>query len=128
MVNDSISLGRTQRVDVFGADGRRRRIVDHPLNSPLVGVADPVAVVRASDLTVQAGDTAIAIYGGRAGGSCRIATAEIERVGDGALRLADWRIEPGFARDPAVLEGRTVHRIVKAAKPTEQGPRRSLLN
>jgi hypothetical protein len=58
------------------------------------------------------GEKAIAIYAGRTGRSYGIATAETERHSDGALRLAEWRIEPGFARDPAAVEGRTVHYVV----------------
>ncbi|MFI5002200.1 MAG: hypothetical protein ACHQK9_20145 [Reyranellales bacterium] len=113
--NDSINLCREQRVDVFGADGKRRLIVDHPLNSPLVGIPDQAVMVRASDFTAQSGDTTVAIYAARAGGSSRIATAETKTCDLGSLRLTGWRIEPGFVHNPASLEGRTVHRVVKSA-------------
>ncbi len=112
--NDSISLGREQRVDVFSADGKRRIIVDHPLNSPLVGCPDQTIVARASDFTVQLGDKTIAIYAARAGSSFRIATAGTAGRSGGSLRLKDWQIEPGFVHDCSSLEGRAVHRVVKA--------------
>jgi hypothetical protein len=112
--NDSICLNREQRVDVFRADGVRRTIVDHPLNSPLVGIPDRAVMVRASDFTVETGDKTIAIYAARAGGCCRIATAETVPGGDGTLHLTEWRIEAGFAHDPTPVEGRTVHRVVKS--------------
>lgn len=112
--NDSISLCREQRVDVFGVDGVRRTIVDHPLNSPLVGIPDRAIMVRASEFTVEPGDETVAIYTARGGGTCRIATATTTRGGGGSLRLTDWQIEPGFENDPALVEGRTVHRLVKS--------------
>ena len=112
--SDSISLCREQRVDVFGNDGRRRLIVDHPLNSPLVGVADHTAVVRASDLTLQPGDKTIVIYAAKAGGSHRVATAAAAKGSGGSVRLTDWRVEQGFEHDLAAMAGRTVHRVIKS--------------
>ncbi len=113
--SDSIILCREQRVDVFCADGTRRVIVDHPLNSPLVGIPVQTAMVRATDFTAEPGDKTIAIYAGKAGGSCRIATAETTSGSKGSLCLTDWRVEPGFEHEPAARDGRTVHRVVRSS-------------
>ncbi len=112
--HDSISLCREQRVDVFGADGRKFMIVDHPLNSPLVGIPAQVAVVREADFCLQPGNKTIAVYTAKAGGSLRIATASAMSRRGGSLSLTDWLVETGFAHEPTAAEGCTAHRVVKS--------------
>ena len=112
--NDSVSLCREQRADVFTVNGIRSMIVDHPLNSPLIGTPAEVVVVRASEFTLQPGDKTIAIYTARAGGSRRVATADTANSPTERLHLIEWRIEPGFEHEPTDVEGCTIHRIVKS--------------
>ena len=109
--NDGITLGRDQRVDVCCHAGQVRRIVDHPLNGPLMGMGT-AELARASELTLRLGERSLAVYGARAGRPFRAATARIVETADGTLGLAQWRIEPGFSHESEWAEGRVTHRIV----------------
>ncbi len=108
--NDGVTLGRDQRADVCCHAGRVSRIVDHPLNGPLMGMG-PVELLRAAELTLRPGERSVAVYSARAGRPCRAATARIVETADGTLSLAQWHIEPGFTHESEWSQGRVTHRI-----------------
>lgn len=111
---DVFSLGRSQRADVFCASGTLRRIADHPLNAPLIGICSAAKVERSTEVAAEDGDRTVVIYVARAGREQRAACATVRRRADGAVLLADWRVEAGFAHRAESVEGTRVHTIVTA--------------
>ena len=110
--HDSISLCRDQHVQLYGGDGALRMIVDHPSNSPLIGICTGARLVRAADVAVQDGDGTVAVYCGRAGAARRIATAATVHCKNGSIGLTDWRMEPGFEHACDSAGDAAVHRIM----------------
>lgn len=117
--NDSIGLCREQHAELYTSDGVLRLIVDHPSNGRLIGTCAQACLVRAADLTVETGDGTAVVYVARGGSAQRIATATAVRRANGAVGLADWRIEPGFDHTATAEDGAEVHRLTRT-----QGPRR----
>ena len=118
ILNDSIGLCRGQHAELYGGDGARRLVVDHPSNAPLIGAHASGGLVRAATLTVGAGDGAVVVYTGRGGSATRIATATAVQDKSGAIGLTDWQIEAGFDHAATVEDGAVVHRI---ARPANRG-------
>lgn len=121
---DVIGLARGQRADVHEADGRLRSIVDHPLNAPLLGTGSSVATVRADELILLPGDRTVFLFANKAGTAVRIASAEIERCRDTALRLKKWKVAAGFERSADTSGPCRVHRVfhtdqAKAERPVQ---------
>ncbi len=115
--NDSIGLCRDQHAEFYASDGELRLVVDHPSNAPLIGTRARAVLVRATALTVEAGDGTAVVYVGRGGATSRIATAKAIRRKNGIIGLTGWRIEPGFDHT-ATTEGEAeVHRISRAPGP-----------
>ena len=111
--SDSIALCRGQHAGLYDGTGRPRRIVDHPANAQLLGMRPEVGVVRAADVTLEAGDAMAVVYAGRGGARSRIAAATtISGKGD-AIGLVEWRVEPGFDHVATTEDGRTVHRLAR---------------
>lgn len=112
--NDSIGLCREQHAELYASDGTLRLIVDHPSNSRLIGTCAQASLVRAADLTVEAGDGVAVVYVARAGAALRIATAKAVHRPDGVIGLTEWKIEPGFDHAATTEGGSTVHRLTRA--------------
>ncbi|MBI3198000.1 MAG: hypothetical protein HYZ40_10965 [Rhodospirillales bacterium] len=111
--NDSIGLCREQHAELYAGDGRLRLIVDHPSNARLMGTCAQACLVRAADLTVEAGDGSAIVYISRSGTALRIATAKAVRRKDGAIGLTEWRVEPGFDHAATAEDGAMVHRLTR---------------
>ncbi|MDP2333292.1 MAG: hypothetical protein Q8M19_21620 [Reyranella sp.] len=115
--NDSIGLCREQHAELYTSDGVLRLVVDHPANAQLIGTCAQAGLVRAADLTVETGDRTAVVYVARGGSASRIATATAVRCADGAIGLAEWRIEPGFEHAATAEDGAELHRITRIAGP-----------
>jgi hypothetical protein len=111
--NDSIGLCREQHAELYASDGTLRLIVDHPSNARLIGTCPQASLVRAADLTVEAGDEVAVVYIARAGAALRIATAKAVRRPNGVIGLTEWRVEPGFDHAAATEGGGTIHRLAR---------------
>jgi|GEM_PF-4165192 len=111
--NDSIGLCREQHAELYAGDGTLRLIVDHPSNARLIGTCAQACLVRAADLTVEAGDGVAVVYIARGGAALRIATAKAVRRADGAVGLAEWQVEPGFDHAATAEDGAMVHRLTR---------------
>lgn len=111
--NDSIGLCREQHAELYAREGELRLVVDHPSNAPLIGTHARAILVRATELTVGAGDGTAAVYVCRGGGTLRIATATVVRHKNGTMGLLEWRIEPGFEHAATTENGSTVHRLTR---------------
>jgi hypothetical protein len=112
MRSDGLRLCRDQRVDIYSDGGRVQRIVDHPLNAPLIGLQAAVEFSRSAELTVRHGEKTIVVYSASAGSACRAATATIVQVRPDTLRFSQWQLEPGFVHQTEQIEGRAVHHIL----------------
>lgn len=112
---DIVSLDRHQRADVFCAGGTLRRVADHPLNAPLIGLCGTAKVERSAELVVQEGDKTIVVHVSRAGRELRAASAVVRRRADGAVLLTEWQVEAGFAHRTQSAGGNTCHRIATAS-------------
>lgn len=115
--NDSIGLSREQHGELYASDGTLRLIVDHPSNARLIGTCAQASLVRAMDLTVEAGDGTAVVYIARSGAALRIATAKAVCRPNGVIGLTEWRVESGFEHAAAAEDGRTIHRLTRTAGP-----------
>ncbi len=111
---DIFSIDRNQRADVFCAGGTLRRVTDHPLNAPLIGICSGAKVERATELAVAEGDKTVVVHVARAGKELRAASATVRRRANGAVLLTDWQVEAGFTHHTDSVGGNTCHRIVTA--------------
>jgi hypothetical protein len=115
--NDSIGLCREQHAELYTGDGVLRLVVDHPSNARLIGTCAQACLVRAVDLTVEAGDGSAIVYIARGGSASRIATATAVQRANGAVGLVERSIEPGFDHTATAEDGAEVHRITRIAGP-----------
>lgn len=110
---DSIALCRGQHAALYDVAGRLRRIVDHPANAQLLGASPRSDIVRAAEVTLDAGDDMAVVYAGRGGAACQIAKASVRRGSGNAIGLAEWKVEPGFDHATTVCGRHTVHRLTR---------------
>lgn len=111
---DTFGLDRNQRADVFCAGGTLRRVADHPLNAPLIGICSTAKVERSTELAVHEGDKTVVVHVARAGRELRAASAVVRRRADGAVLLTEWQVEAGFTHRSQSVDGNTCHRIATA--------------
>lgn len=116
ILNDSIGLSRSQHAELYASNEELRLVVDHPSNAPLIGMRVRANLVRATALTVDAGDGSAVVYVGRGGASVRIATAKAMQQRSGGVELTDWWIEPGFRHDCISENSTIVRRIIRLAE------------